>query len=158
MVSPYRMRLPAKKTELDSCEHPVKKSWHFLSNFLTSGFLLELKKQGTNDKQPDTRTLLSLAHKIHLVLVKTDRNSETQLLGSHYLDWRGKVIENISSPTPNTPYTLSNWFATAQPQISLFLFSLTLKRVKVNLNIKLSNCLATIRLVFQNFVSNSRFR
>ena len=53
------------------------------------GFLLELKKQGANDKQPDTRKLLSLAHKIHLVLVKTDKNGETHLLGSHYLEWRG---------------------------------------------------------------------
>ena len=32
--------------------------------------------------------LLSIADKIHMVLVKTDPNSETHLISSTYIDWR----------------------------------------------------------------------
>lgn len=56
---------------------------------IEEGFLLEIKKVNDKDKPPDSRTLLPLSSKIHLVLIKTDRNSETHLLGSHYLEWRG---------------------------------------------------------------------
>ena len=39
--------------------------------------------------------LLSIADKIHMVLVKTDPNSETHLISSQYIDWRS----TLSSPT-----------------------------------------------------------
>lgn len=54
------------------------------------GFLLEVKKRTCgSDKQPDTRNLLSIGNKIHLVLIRTDKTGETHLMGSYYLEWRG---------------------------------------------------------------------
>lgn len=38
--------------------------------------------------------LLSIADKIHMVLVKTDPNCDTHLVSSQYLDWRSV----LSSP------------------------------------------------------------
>lgn len=39
--------------------------------------------------------LLSIADKMHMVLVKTDPNSESHLISSQYVDWRSA----LTSPT-----------------------------------------------------------
>lgn len=57
---------------------------------------MEIKPNSTSDKQPDTRKLLTINDKIHIVVVRTEPTGEQHLVGSHYMEWRGILCNNAS--------------------------------------------------------------
>lgn len=64
-------------------------------------FLLEIKPLSKHDKQIDTRNLLTVNNKIHVVVIRTDPLGESYLVGSHYIEWRG-ILCNSSSRIQNS--------------------------------------------------------
>ncbi|KAK2844111.1 hypothetical protein Q5P01_010770 [Channa striata] len=71
---------------------------------LKEGFLLEIHRDGMGEgtKMADATTMLSMCDPVQLVLIKTDTSSETTLVSSYFLDWRGV----LSSPSGKTSLAL----------------------------------------------------
>lgn len=63
---------------------------------------LLLTPAGEGNKMADATTLLSMCDTVHLVLIKTDRSSETTLVSSYFLDWRTV----LSSPSGKTCFAI----------------------------------------------------
>jgi centrosomal protein CEP76 len=64
---------------------------------INEGFLIELHKEKHDKKIPqmaDRETLLSICDHIHLVLIQTDSNGDSNLVSSHFLDWRSVISSN----------------------------------------------------------------
>ena len=66
------------------------------------GFLLELNKggnDGQNQISADSAGLLSITDPIHIVMMKTDVNGETNLVSSHFLEWRSVLTMPLNKQT-----------------------------------------------------------
>ncbi|KAF6036841.1 CEP76 [Bugula neritina] len=89
---------------------------------LRESFLVELHLNGNRDAMLEVTDLLSVADKIHIVLVKTDPNSETHLVSSQYLDWR----DVLCIPTGKKTISIEMMGVGTESSISVGILDLTL--------------------------------
>ncbi|XP_067934415.1 centrosomal protein of 76 kDa-like isoform X2 [Watersipora subatra] len=89
---------------------------------IRESFLLELHLNDNKDKMLDVTELLSIGDKIHMVLVKTDPNSDTHLISSQYLEYRTV----LSSPTGKRSLSVEMMGIGTESSISVGIIELTM--------------------------------